>query len=518
MSYACIFVLDFPAQAILRAEPELRDYALAVLDGHPPLERLVSMNDFARRRGVRMDMPRTVLEQCPSLLLRPRSPASEAVAHRALLDTARNFSPRVEDTAWDTVILDLAGMEQVFGPPEKLAAELARRIKETGLAARVAAASNPDAALAVARGRAGVNVIPPGREAEMLGPLPLSVLRPPAEMLETLERWGIRDFAGLAALPTAELSERLGQPGVHLQALARGTFRRPLMGVESEKEFSESLELEYSVRELEPLAFILNRLLVDLCNRLRDHCVVTNEVQLRMELEPPSRDRSICSGDLRSPGVEHSSTLQQERQYEKTIRLPVPTRDAKLLLNLLRIHLETEPLSSPVVKVAFHARPAAPRTAQGGLFAPLAPDPQKLEVTLARIAGLVGWDNVGSPRLLDTHRPGAFEMRRFELPPEKEKESQVESNGRVALRLYRPPPAAAVRLRNETPAHVSFCGVSGPVVTAAGPWRTSGCWWQSAAWKYDEWDVELETRKAPGFYRLYFDFALDTWFVRGEYD
>jgi protein ImuB len=49
--------------------------------------------------------------------------------------------------------------------------------------------------------------------------------------------------------------------------------------------------------------------------------------------------------------------------------------------------------------------PVEPRTTQHGLFLPSSPEPEKLEITLARIRGLVGAANVGAPELLDTHRP-----------------------------------------------------------------------------------------------------------------
>jgi hypothetical protein len=38
-----------------------------------------------------------------------------------------------------------------------------------------------------------------------------------------------------------------------------------------------------------------------------------------------------------------------------------------------------------------------PRVLQNGLFVPLAPAPDKLELTLARLAKLVGEENIGSP-------------------------------------------------------------------------------------------------------------------------
>jgi protein ImuB len=558
MPYACIFVPDFPAQAILRAEPELRDYAVVVLDGRSPVQRPIAMNEYARQKGVQTNMPKTLLEQCSSVLLRTRSHFLEAAAHEALLKTAENFSPRIEEKSADTLMMDLAGMHKLFGPPENLAGELARRLKEMGLMARIAIASNSDAALATARGKPGITVIPPGREAEVLGPLPLAVLDPPAEILETLERWGIRDFRSLAALPTAELSERLGQPGVRLQALARGNFLRPLIGSEPQPEFTEQMELEYPLEELEPLAFILNRLLGDLCSRLSAHSAAANQIDLHLDLEA---DAVLISGV--APGfspapanLKVGATTAHEKgdgavesKYEKSIPLPVPTRDSKLLLNLLRIQLETDPPSAPILRVALKVAPASPRVAQGGLFVPLSPDPEKLEITLARIAGLVGQQNVGSPRLLDSYRPENFEMRPFAfLPPSvapglspahadlkvgaavahaglkpgatfKLGQHQADTE-RVVLRIYRPPALASVGLKNDIPNQLSFRGIRGRVVTAGGPWRTSGYWWQSEAWNYDEWDVEIETAgsRLVGFYRIYCDRAIAKWFVRGEYD
>ena len=38
-------------------------------------------------------------------------------------------------------------------------------------------------------------------------------------LLETLDRWGIRNLRALAALPEVALSERLGQEGLRLQQL-----------------------------------------------------------------------------------------------------------------------------------------------------------------------------------------------------------------------------------------------------------------------------------------------------------
>src|SRR2546429_1775948 len=111
MPFACIFVPDFSVEAVLRAEPELRSQAVAVLEGKPPLQKVAGVNEKARRAGVEPGMTKIQIEACTELVLRVRSSLQETSAHAALLDCAQSFSPHVEDTAPDTVLLDLSGLE-----------------------------------------------------------------------------------------------------------------------------------------------------------------------------------------------------------------------------------------------------------------------------------------------------------------------------------------------------------------------------------------------------------------------
>ena len=174
--FACIFVPNFSVAAVFRAEPELRARAVAIFEGKPPLEKVFAVNESAGRIGITPGMTKAQAELCSELTLRPRSPLQESVAHAALLDCAQSFSPCVEDAAADTAILDLAGMESLFGSLPEIAHNLFRRAADLGLDANVAVASNPDAAVLAARGFSGVTVIPSGKESESLGSLPVEVL------------------------------------------------------------------------------------------------------------------------------------------------------------------------------------------------------------------------------------------------------------------------------------------------------------------------------------------------------
>ncbi len=405
----------------------------------------------------------------------------------ALLACARAFSPLVEQTALDTVTLDVGGLERIFGLPQEIAAAMARRAAEAGLSARIAIASNPDAAICAARAFPGINVIPFGDEGKFLAGLPVAALAPSEEMAAALEHWGIRRFRDLAALPENGLAARLGEEGVRLRKLARGEFHRPLVPLADPSGFEEELEPEYPVDLLEPLAFLLARMLNMLCTRLASHGQALTELRLRLSLE--------------NGGA-----------HERVLRLPVPMLDARAFLKLLQLDLSAHPPAAPVVRLHLTAGPAKPRSAQNGLFVPVAPEPQKLEITLARLAALAGEENVGSAELPDTHRPGAFRMRRFHAGAAA---AFAPTPPQVTLRAFRPPRAAEVELLAGRPARVFAGAIRGNVVTYAGPWRTSGDWWTADAWGRDEWDVALHD---GGLYRLYREHATGKWFVEGTYD
>ncbi len=544
-AFACIFVPDFPVEALLRAEPDLRSHPLAVLEGKAPVQTVFALNEKARRAGVSPGMTKLQVETCSDLKLRPRSLLQEASAHDALLDCAQSFSPRVEDLGCDSVLMDLDGMEPLFGSLPKIARDMARRAFDLGLEANVAVAANPDTAVLAAHGFSGVIVIPEGKEAEQLGNLPLEVLFTGGhdpQMLEILELWGIRNFRALAALPEIALSERLGQEGIRLQQLARGCSSRTLVPVEPPLNFTEAIELEYPLMLLEPLAFLLARLLDQLCSRLGARALATQELNLQFELEKGFMAEKASTTDHVRTGaparpIEYSSRAQARQTFHRTLRLPVPLLDAKVFLKLLQLDLNAHPPGAPIVKIQLSAEPVRPRAAQSGLFLPPSPEPEKLELTLARIAGIVGENKVGSLQLLDTHHPEAFRMHRFapdldqKQPARRSKAYPNKDSGAepkpqneatvTAMRIFRPPLRAEVTLQEGRPSHIACAKrkeICGEILWAAGPWRTSGDWWEQDGWARDEWDIALQGASSITLYRLVRDLLNGQWLLEGNYD
>ena len=539
MPFASIYVPNFSVAAALRAEPELKTRPVAILEGKPPLEKIIAVNENARRMGIAPGMTKAQAELCADLALRPRSSLQEFAAHAALLDCAQSFSPCVEDAARDTALIDLAGMESLLGSLPEISRAIHTRAATLGLDANVAIASNPDVATLAARGlclcgagtRTAVTVIPEGKEAEQLGPLPVEVLfadgleeeqkKSAARLLETLSRWGIRNLRALAALPAVSLSERLGQEGLRLQQLARGATSRTMVPVEEPMLFEEAVELEHPIVLLEPLAFLLNRLLEQICARLASRALSTQELRLTLDLET------------------YASRNQQSKiknqKFIRTLRLPLPMLDAKVFLKLLQLDLNAHPPGAPIMKIHLAAEPARPRPGQAGLFLPPSPEPEKLELTLARIAALVGEQKVGALELLDTHHPEGFRMQRFvaaapQKAPQKNSREQTpeaaqEKSIVTALRRFRPALRASVTLENGHPAYL-VCKkkeVQGTVLWKAGPWRASGDWWEREAWSRDEWDIAVQNNvrqneEAISFFRIVHDLLGGAWFVEGTYD
>jgi protein ImuB len=522
MPFACIFVPDFPVEAILRAELELRSRAVAVLEGKPPLQIILSGNEAARRAGILPGMTKLQVEGCAEIALRERSELQESAAHQALFDCAQSFSPCVEDVAPDTLLLDVSGLGALFGALPNIALEIYHRASAMGLEVNVAAAFTLEAALLTAHGFSGVTVVPEGKESEVLGGLPVAVLfadeietKDTEEFLRTLNRWGIRKFRDLIALPAASLSERLGQRGLELQRKAAGIGKRTLVPSDPPLIFEEVMELEFPLVLLEPLAFLLNRMLDQLCARLQARAVAAQELFLELTLENGRPESANC--------------------FQRTIHLPVPLVDADIFLKLLQLDLKAHPPGAPVVKIRLRIEPAKPRPAQDGLFLPASPEPEKLELTLARIAGVVGEGRAGSPQLPDTHRPQAFEMRHFTPSATENENSYAPKNKNAglknkylenkelvtALRIFRPRIAVAVTYQDGRPSHIfskTQNQIAGEVLWAAGPWRSSGDWWEQDSWVRDEWDIAVQEKSGIALYRLVHDRVGGRWLLEGSYD
>ena len=449
--------------------------------------------------------------------------AADGTPRDMLEAVAREFSPRIEVCSAREITLDLTGLERLFGNVRTIADELRRTAADRGLRVRVVIAATRSAARLLVRYRAGIAVIAPGAEAAVLAPLPLPLLgtlgeiphpdvhipNPGAEaeaspeppILVTLRRWGLRTLGELAALDASQVAARLGPEGVAWQRMARGDDARPLVPALPEERFEQALDLEWPIEGLEPLSFVLARLMEP----------------LEAHLERRDRGAAILHVRLH---------LVTRTVYERSLHLPAPMRDARALRTLALLDLESHPPGAAIDRVVVAVDPTAGRVVQFSLLTRALPSPERLSTLMARLSAVMGEGRCGSPALVDTWQPGAFTMIPFaprETPVRTPNTNVEPGTGNpeppvTALRRFRTPLPARVRTEEGRPVRVAIDrrGFSGGCVErAAGPWRASGAWWREEAWARDEWDVSLSDGITC---RIFRERDADRWFIEGIVD
>jgi nucleotidyltransferase/DNA polymerase involved in DNA repair len=502
----------------------------------------------------------------------------EGAPSGVLEEVAREFSPRIEVCSPTEIVLDLDGLTRLFGEARTIAEELRRTAADRGLRVRVAIAGTRTAARLLVRYRAGLTIVEPGNEAAAVAPLPIMLLdelshlgtrdsglgardtrardtRIP-DVIATFRHWGLRTLGDLAALPADDLAARLGRQQTDWQRLARGEDARPLVPAVPEERFEQSLDLEWPIEELEPLSFVLGRLMDRLEAHLEQRDRGAAVLHVRLDL--------IKRSNVKGHKDQRSTDGTTREVHERSLQLPVAIRDARTLRTLALLDLESHPPVAAIDRVTVAVDPTPGRIVQFSLLTRPLPSPEQVSTLMARLQALMGETRCGSPAMVDSWEPGAFVMKPF-MPESGIRDSGLgsrdadlanhergtpgsripdpESRVTTAIRRFRHPLPIRVHVMHGKPSSVSIMkrGLNGGAVdSCAGPWRTSGAWWTSGnrelgtqapatlnsrapspesraavSWDRDEWDVALGDGPT---YRLFRERHSDKWFLEGVVD
>jgi len=220
-----------PAAAPPEAEAAV---PFALLETARGVRRLAAVDEAARTLGLHPGQKATDAKALvPELATAEAEPEADARALAALAEWCVRFSPAVAIDPPDGLFLDVTGVAHLWGGEAELMADFRARAAVAGLPFRLAMADTAGAAWALARhGEDGV-LAPPGRQAELLAPLPPAALRIAPEAAAQLGRLGLRRVGQLIDLPRGPLARRFGAPVLARldQALGRApealAFRRP---------------------------------------------------------------------------------------------------------------------------------------------------------------------------------------------------------------------------------------------------------------------------------------------------
>ena len=310
-------------------------------------------------------------------------------------------------------------------------------------------------------------------------------------MFATLTRWGIRNLQELAALPETALISRIGQQGKRLQRLALGIEDHLFVPEEPAFVLSDQVALDVPLESLDSLLFIVSPILERLLKQAINHAYALRSVTLTLELDK-------CA----------SHVLE--------IKPAIPAQSRDLLLKLLNLKLQAEPPEAGILGVMLTGIPAVPQVSQRGLFQAQFPEPDKLDLLLARLKSIVGESHVGSPVLCNSHRDDEFLIGPFQPSAGAMKGPSRLKSTRSALRRFRPPQSAKVALRGTAPSSLFWKGERLELGAVTGPWQSSGYWWDGRCWEANEWDAVV-TRPYQAL-RLRHEPEPGIWYVAGQYD
>jgi len=518
MRIACLLVPDLPLHAELRANPELKGLPLVITNGHGFRAEALAVSHEAFEKGVR---PGQTLPQaravCPEIEVRIASPVLERAAREAMLDVALSLAPRAELVprgsglflSEGAVYVDAGGIDALHTSESAFASVLHARAERAGIRGFVALASSRSIAQLTARHLAHLptsssgeadsettRILSPKKELAFLSPLSIDLLDPDDRTAQALTRFGIHCIRDLLRLSHRDLAARLGPGLLTLVARARGEENESPLTKPRTTSLEEGIDLEVPIESLEPLSFVFRGLVSRLTERLGLRSLGCMELRLALQL---------------------SNGAQESRR----IGVASPCQDERVLLRLLRLALESKPPAAAVERVTLTSLGVPLRREQLDFFLPRGPSPSQLDQTLAELAAICGTERVGSPEVLDDHRPDAFALKPFSKRKPRSKRGHEASRHtqrrpRLTLRALRPPLRAEVRIERGSLIFLRSAVSQGEIIRSAGPWRTTGHWWEkSTHFAVDHYDVQMSDGHVL---RLCFDWKTKRWQVDGLYD
>lgn len=515
--------------------PHWDDELHALTDGATTRPKLRAVTAAAARDGVRAGM---LLSEARALCARLQvTPWDDPIIESAIMELTAllvQASPQVTPVRgspgmwWVGASGFAAGGRTAGGAGDRgLARELAARARQWHPRARVAIAGSCVAARAATwsslRGSGtGITVIPPGRDGPYLASAPLTLLPMEPEMRDALHALGIRTVGALAELPGGEIEQRWGDDGMTAWRLAHGDDpRRPVLARIEDQPYAE-MELATPAATMEPVLFLARPAIENLVSQM------------------VSLGRSIASLSITLTLDDARGALPNALPHTVTreIRLPRPLARPAPLFERCRGLLSRWPLTAPVTALRITVLLTSPLAGeQGNLLNTSWRDPGAADAALERVRAELGPDVIVTPRLRDGYaieRSGSWgeadehvlgDVRATPLGAGsvaldvRTPNSRLHTPNGVAptaaspLRLLEKPEQVDVD-RDPEPRRVYWRGRAIPVLSAIGPERLSGDWWNDG-FQRDYWRCESggdDERELV----LYRDAA--GWWVQGWYD
>jgi DNA polymerase-4 len=207
------------------------------------------------------------------------------------MERLSKLTPMIEQISIDEAFLDISGLPD---PPERIARGLQAGIRnELGLPCSIGIAPNKLVAkIATEVGKKAakgdkppfaLTIVPSGKEAEFLAPLPADMLWGVGPKTSArLSELGIRTIGDIARWPEEELVRLFGENGRDMARHARGQDERPVVTEHEIKSVSQEITFSRDVRDDGSLEKTLVELSAQVGRRLRKNELAGTTVKLKI--------------------------------------------------------------------------------------------------------------------------------------------------------------------------------------------------------------------------------------------
>jgi protein ImuB len=463
-----------------------------VLAEERPQGIILKINTHARRAGIRPGLRYAAgLALAPTLCAGTVTVEEITASVSFLTEILGHFTPDVEPCSsvpglfW----LNAAGISRLYGSLCRWAQAIVDALQERGFRATVVVGFSRFGTYALATTGSGIIVLSdPVQEQAAVQCVPLPALTDDPVLSTTLEKLGIHTIGEFVQLPPSGLLERFGPVAARLHDRARGELWHPLQPITVTGPLQHQLTFEVPETETTRLLFAINRALPLLVASAR----ARHEALVRLELQ---------------------FTFAGEKPRLEQIALATPTLDARLLVNLIRLRLDSLALPAGVTAIILTAYGTPATTDQLRLFPTSSRrDLAAADRAVAQVRAAFGNEAVMRVRLRDAHLPEArfvWEPLDHMVPPQP---WQVDGRPLVrrvfAKSLPLPPPPRDPRAQPWLIAGWE----SGPVVRLSDAGVISGGWWQGEVQREYYF---AETARGDVFW-VYYDRRRQQWRCQGR--
>ena len=230
---------------------------------------ITSANPSAEAQGVVRGMvvadARAII---PSLEVLDDKPGLSEKLLKGIAAWCIRYTPVVAIDPPDGILLDVTGCAHLWGGEDAYLTDIRTRLKTLGYTIRAAIADTIGAAWAIAR-FGNEMIVPPGNQSAALGCLPPVSLRLEPEIIERLQKLGLRQVSSFASMPRAALRRRFGASLLLKLDQALGYEDEVIVPIQPIEPYHERLPCLEPIVTATGIGIALQQLLDILCKRLR---------------------------------------------------------------------------------------------------------------------------------------------------------------------------------------------------------------------------------------------------------